>query len=130
PAGRLFDSFGAAQEAEAEETAAGIAEGIAGSDAEIGLVDELQAELLSVRFAVDGEEHVERTWRFGEADATRRGEPVAHDLPAAAGALQLKRDEFVTLVEGDGGCALHEGRHARGRVLDQVFDHLAELRRR
>ena len=99
---RLFHLLGAAREAEAHEPAARFAEGVARRDADIGLVDEAEAELPRVGLAVDREEQVEGALRLGEADAAGGGKAGADDVASGAGALDLEADEVVALVERDG----------------------------
>ena len=80
---------GVASEAQAHEARAGRAEGGAGREADIGLVDQAQAEAAGVGFAVDREEQVEGAVRLGEAHAAGGGQAVADDVAAGAGALDL-----------------------------------------
>ena len=87
------------------------------------------ASAAGVVLAVDGEEEIEGASRLGEARPAARGKPGADDVPPRPRPVDLHGKEFVALVERHGRGALHEGRDARGRVLDEVLDGLAERRR-
>src|ERR1700730_13362331 len=104
-------------------------EGAAGRGANTGFVDEPQRQRTGIGKAVDREEEIERRLRLEEPDAPGCGEPLAQNIARAATALDLPGKERFALLERRRRRALIEHGHARGRVLDEVLDHSAKLRR-
>src|SRR5829696_3864813 len=130
PAHRLLEVFGFAGEAQAQIPGAALPEGGAGRKADIRFVDKPHGERARIRDALHLQEGVERAGRRRQLDLARGVEPFDNDLAPAPGAGDLVADEaFALLDRGDRG-ALLEHWHARGRVLDQVLDHLPERGRR
>ena len=83
--GGFFDLVEAAVEAEPEMVLAAEAEGGAGGEADIGLLDDVDRRLAGIGDAVDREEQVEGAGRHAEAGAAGGGEHAADQIARPGG---------------------------------------------
>ena len=115
-----------AVEAGAEITLARRAEGGAGRQADIRLVDDPECCAGRLGDAVYLEEEIEGSLGRCGRDAAGGDQPLDQQVAAFAGLRDLFGEKRVALLQRRHAAALQELRHAGRRILHQILEHLLQ----